>query len=91
MTPEATAKERVSALETECAHLREAYIALTADRDALAARVRDLEAALGQWLELFDGLTEPVPPVYWAIELEQTRRALAAPTGGEGGGEGEKR
>jgi uncharacterized coiled-coil DUF342 family protein len=55
------------------------------DRDALKHKAREAEArvatlteALVRWVRQFDGQTEPVPPVYWQIELDESKRVLAS-------------
>jgi Rad3-related DNA helicase len=47
------------------------------------ARVTRLAEALRRWVCQFDGQTEPVPPVYWIVELEESTREWAAPAGEE--------
>lgn len=44
------------------------------------ARLTALEAALAQFVDLFDGQVEPVPPHYWVIDLEKAKQLLAART-----------
>ena len=45
----------------------------------LEAENARLLALLNKWVELFDGQTEPVPPVYWAQVLEATRADAPPP------------
>jgi hypothetical protein len=51
--------------------------------DANYQRVAELEQALSRWIRQLDGQTEPVPPVYWVVELHESIKLLARSAAGE--------
>lgn len=75
--------ERAEAERDEAEKLHQFWKAESKARDKAFEERDTLRAQLVAFVELFDGMTEPVHPIYWQVELAAAKRELArlsAPT-----------